>query len=207
MKLRVFVAVVIVVALGALAYLAWRSPSEQVAMAPRPAGRAPVAPPHAVPGSSRVAAPDARVAPAAPVSTLPTSLPDTPAVATWLHEQGVPDAREMHDYLLALNAHVDDCMRGAVVRGQLHYWLHWTIDEDHVGRGSYEPDTTMPPTGFDDDARERLERCVGEYLAEHEIILPSYGGEGRSDLHWTATATFPVTDQEVYRVIANQGLP
>jgi hypothetical protein len=198
------------VALAALAALVvvrvW-SGSEPAPPAPLPtAVRAsrtaePAAEP-ARPGSgSRVRVRRPRGSPSAP---LPTTLPDTPEIAAWLHEQGTPDVREMHQYLLGLNAHVETCMGGAVQDGEIRFWVHWVVGENHTGQGSYEPDPVGGSTGFDEADRERFERCVAGYLAAHPVTLPSFGSAGSTDAHWATAISFPIADQDVYRVIANE---
>ena len=202
------------VALGALAALGiwWvlRSRSDDPTGAP--AEPLAAAPPTSAPPPSP-AQRDPRIANHAPAGglppprALPTALPDTPAVAAWLREQGMPDGHEMQDYLLGLNAHVERCMRGAVEHGEIRFWIHWTVDDSHVGHGSYEPDPSAPPSGFDDADREQLERCASDYIAAHDATLPSFGGPGKTDLHWATAIAFPIAEQEVYRVIAGEPLP
>jgi hypothetical protein len=197
-KHRVYLVVVVALGLAAALWLLWPGePAVEPAVARRAGGASPTDRPHPVSPMPARAKPSAAAAP----TGLPISLPDTPAVAAWLKEQGTPDVREMQDYLLGLNHHVHDCMGGAVVRGEIRFWIHWIVDDDHVGRAAYEPDTSAASVGLDDAARELFETCVTAYLAAHDATLPSHGGDGHSDVHWATAISFPIAEQEIYRVI------
>jgi hypothetical protein len=185
----------------AIARLVWSSSPAPDPVAALPATAPAPAPPHARAMPQTAAKPSAA---AEPPEGLPTALPETPAVTAWLHEQGMPDEREKQDYLLGLNTYVDSCMAGTVARGEIRFWIHWSVDGEHQGRGSYEPDTSSEPTGFDDAARDRFENCVSGYVTSHEVTLPSYGGPGRNDVHWATLISFPIAEQEIYRLIAPQ---
>jgi hypothetical protein len=206
-KHRVYLAVVVALGLAAALWLASPGqPAVEPAVARRPGAASPTDRPPASPMPARATPPAKSTAVASPTG-LPISLPDTPAVAAWLKEQGTPDVREMQEYLLGLNHHVHDCMGGAVVRGEIRFWVHWIVDDDHVGRAAYEPDTSAASVGLDDAARERFETCVTAYLAAHDATLPSHGGDGHSDVHWATAISFPIADQEIYRVITRGELP
>jgi len=147
-------------------------------------------------------APPSISAPAAVDARLPMALPYTASVEEWLKEQAGPDPRQMEEYYLGLYAHLDSCM-GSVPRGEIHYWLHWSVDEDHIGHGSYEPDFAFPAEGLDEDQQQRFETCVSDYVTRHDVYLPSMGGEEHPDAftHWARSVTFPIAEQGIYKFL------
>jgi hypothetical protein len=207
MRSRVPIVVVVVVALAAAVRCGLRTPggepsapsalaSATASSAPPPHGAGSVSAAHATP-PARPPAEHAEVSP----TGLPMTLPDTPAMEAWLARQASPEARQMQEYLLGLYAHLDVCMAGAVPRGEIQFWLRWTFNDGDVARASYQPDFAARPTGFDDAAHDRFERCMSDYLAGHEAGFLGHG-EGREAL-WGMAISFPIADQEIYRVIAD----
>src|SRR4029079_18342009 len=111
-----------------------RAPSQPV---PAPVGRAAIrgpqlALPRTAPAPGACASTSAD--PAAPATSIPTELPDSPSLARKLSRDGVvPDYREVYTYQLGLMAFTEQCMRGRVAKGVIYYYIHWDIDEDHFG--------------------------------------------------------------------------
>jgi hypothetical protein len=137
-----------------------------------------------------------------PTTPIPTELPESPSLAKKLSRDGaVPDYREVYTYQLGLMAFTEQCMGGRVAKGVLYYFIHWDVDEDHLGTSPRVEAAGVPPEGqVTEDDQQALLACVKQYVASHDQVQLPHAAPG--DVSWGNRAVFPLSDSLLLRWIA-----
>jgi hypothetical protein len=137
-----------------------------------------------------------------PAAALPTELPDTAGINAWLEARPhLPAPRQVTEYLLGLNAHLEACLGGSISKGEIDYWLHFDVNlqtETATAR-SYE---STDAHGLSEEQVKRFGACAEGFFRTHDLDLPGYNNV---EFHWSRATFFPIRDEWVYKVIASDG--
>ena len=161
------------------------APRSPVSATPRPA----------LPENRAPSAPPPQTGPRVPATSIPTELPDSPSLARKLSRDGaVPDYREVYTYQLGLMAFTEQCMAGRVAKGIIYYYIHWEVDDEHLGTSPrVEIAEGVPPEGqVTSDDQQALVACVKQYVATHDEVQLPHAANG--EVAWGQRAVFPLSD-------------